>query len=400
MPDVAVLIFDDCQPSAVTTVVEALSIANLHWALANREGEPPFTWRTISFDGRPVRAMGGIRLVADGSQDKLGRPDLIFIPAFRSEDQRAMNKSIQLLDAQWSGVLRNHHRRHGYVAANCTATFVLAEAGLLDGRTATTSWWLSRSFRNRYPRVRLLPELLVTKDARIFCAAAFSACLNLGLEIVAEFLGPRAAVSCARIMLIDVNRTAQLPYANLQDQIQHGDDLVLRAQTLLLSNLTRSVHLEELAERLRVTSRTLSRRFKAAIGETPLVFLQHARIERSKRLLETTWEAPPALRGLRPGWQALSRHRERPRFAPRLLPDQRMHHPRLNAERASGDQGHEVHEGSLRSQVKRHRADRDADVLARVQSKSHNCTPTCSAGSPMSSIAIARGGVSGFGRQG
>ena len=288
MPDVAVLIFDDCQPSAVTTVVEALSIANLHWALANREGEPPFTWRTISFDGRPVRAMGGIRLVADGSQDKLGRPDLIFIPAFRSEDQRAMNKSIQQLDAQWSGVLRNHHRRHGYVAANCTATFVLAEAGLLDGRTATTSWWLSRSFRNRYPRVRLLPELLVTKDARIFCAAAFSACLNLGLEIVAEFLGPRAAVSCARIMLIDVNRTAQLPYANLQDQIQHGDDLVLRAQTLLLSNLTRSVHLEELAERLRVTSRTLSRRFKAAIGETPLVFLQHARIERSKRLLETT----------------------------------------------------------------------------------------------------------------
>lgn len=288
MPDVAVLIFDDCQPSAVTTVVEALSIANLHWALANREGEPPFTWRTISFDGRPVRAMGGIRLVADGSQDKLGRPDLIFVPAFRSEDQRAMNKSIQQLDAQWSGVLRNHHRRHGYVAANCTATFVLAEAGLLDGRTATTSWWLSRSFRNRYPRVRLLPELLVTKDARIFCAAAFSACLNLGLEIVAEFLGPRAAVSCARIMLIDVNRTAQLPYANLQDQIQHGDDLVLRAQTLLLSNLTRSIHLEELAERFRVTSRTLSRRFKAAIGETPLVFLQHARIERSKRLLETT----------------------------------------------------------------------------------------------------------------
>jgi transcriptional regulator GlxA family with amidase domain len=288
LPDVAVLIFDDCQPSAVTAVIEALSIANLQSAMANEEDEPPFTWRTISFDGRPVRAMGGIRLVADGSQDSLGRPDLIFIPAFRSEDQRVQNKSIQRLNAQWGDILRSHYRGHGYVAANCTGTFVLAEAGLLDGRTATTSWWLSRCFRNRYPRVRLLPEMLVTKDARIFCAAAFSACLNLGLEIVAEFLGPRAAVSCARIMLVDVNRTAQLPYANLQDQIQHGDDLVLRAQTLLLSNLTRSVHLEELAERLRVTSRTLSRRFKAAIGETPLTFLQHARIERSKRLLETT----------------------------------------------------------------------------------------------------------------
>ena len=116
--------------------------------------------------------------------------------------------------------------------------------------------------------------MLVTKDARIFCAAAFSACLNLGLEIVAEFLGPRAAVSCARIMLIDVNRTAQLPYANLQDQIQHGDDLVLRAQTILLSNLKRAPDLERLADRLLVTSRTLARRFKRAIGETPLGFFK------------------------------------------------------------------------------------------------------------------------------
>jgi transcriptional regulator GlxA family with amidase domain len=85
-----------------------------------------------------------------------------------------------------------------------------------------------------------------------------------------------------------VNRTAQLPYANLQLQIQHGDDLVLRAQTLLLTNLRRVPDLETLACRLHVRSRTLARRFKRATGETPLAFLQNARIERAKRLLETT----------------------------------------------------------------------------------------------------------------
>jgi transcriptional regulator GlxA family with amidase domain len=265
-----------------------LSVANLHWTLTNPHDKPPFAWRTVSFDGRPVRAMGGLTFKADASANELGRPDVIFVPAIKSDDPQALAKAIERLNDQWGRVLSEQHRRNQYVAANCSATFLLAEAGLLDGRTATTSWWLSRSFRNRYPRVRLLPEMLVTKDARIFCAAAFSACLNLGLEIVAEFLGPRAVLSCARILLIDVNRATQLPYANLQAHTQHGDDLVLRAQTILLSKLTRSAELEVLAARLGVTSRTLARRFKAATGESPLAFLQIARIERAKRLLETT----------------------------------------------------------------------------------------------------------------
>ena len=287
MPNIAVLIYDECQPSAVSTVIEALSIANFHWAIANK-GSAPFTWRTISFDGRPVRAMGGITLVPDTSADRLRRSDLIFVPAVRSDDLNAMQQSIRTLNAQWGNLLKEHHRRNGYIAANCSATFLLAETGLLDGRTATTSWFLARLFRERYPRVRLMPELLVTKDARIFCAAAFSACFNLGLELVAEFLGPRAVLTLARVMLIDANRTAQLPYTNLLYQPKHNDDLVLRAQTLLLTNLIHAPDLKKLANRLNVTSRTLGRRFKKAIGESPLAFLQNARIERAKRLLETT----------------------------------------------------------------------------------------------------------------
>ena len=288
MPDIVVLIFDDCQPSAVATVMESLSVANLHWTNLNRRSAPPFKCRTISYDGRPVHGMGDVTLDADGSVKDLGRPDLIFVPGIRAFDQPAMERRFQQLKANWGEKLKEHHRRSGYLAANCSGIFLLAEAGLLDGRTATTSWWLARSFHNRYPAVRLMPEMLVTKDMRIFCAASFSACLNLGLEIVSEFLGPRAMLRLARVLLIDINRTAQLPYANLQQQVQHGDDLVLRAQALLLSSLRRPSDMEKLAKRFHVTSRTLHRRFKAATGESPLVFLQNARIERAKRLLEMT----------------------------------------------------------------------------------------------------------------
>jgi transcriptional regulator GlxA family with amidase domain len=290
MPDIVILLYDDCQPSAASIVTEALVIANLHWSIANGKGKPPFTWRTISHDGRPVRAMGGVRLVPDGSVESLRKPDLIFVPAIRSDDARRLARTVERLGAQWGGVLRAHHRRGGYLAANCSATHLLAEAGLLDGHAATTSWFLARSFRGRYPRVRLADDMLVMRGERIFTAAAFSGCFNLCIELVAEFLGPQAALTLARVMLIDANRTAQLPYANLLDQSKHGDDLVLRAQTLLLTNLRRVPDLETIAARLHVTSRTLCRRFKRAIGETPRDFLQNARIERAKRLLETTRE--------------------------------------------------------------------------------------------------------------
>jgi transcriptional regulator GlxA family with amidase domain len=228
MPDVAILLFDDRCASAVSTVIESLSIANLH--SSSTDDEPPFTWRTVSSDGRPVRTMAGLRLAAEASIEGLGNPDLIFVPAIRSDNGEAMLRSIQELTDLWGGALKAQQGSHRHLAANCSATFLLAETGLLDERTATTSWWLSGAFRRSYPSVRLAPEMLVTKDARIFCAAAFSACLNLGIEIIAEFLGPRAALSCARVMLIDVNRATQLPYAILQQQVRHGDDLILRAQ--------------------------------------------------------------------------------------------------------------------------------------------------------------------------
>jgi transcriptional regulator GlxA family with amidase domain len=288
MPEAAILLYDECQPSAVSTIIEALSIGNFHWSLTNRDGAPPFNWRTISFDGRPVRTMGGLKLPADGPAEKLGRPDLIFVPAIRSADRREMLTLVEQIAARWGGILREHHRRGGYLAANCSGTFVLAEAGLLDGRAATTSWFLARDFRERYPRVRLLTDMLVTSDAKIFCSAAFSACLRLGLEIIGEFLGPRAVIPCARVMLIDVNRDMQTSFANLQEQVQHDDDLVLRAQTFLLKNVARAPSVERLARRLNVTTRTLGRRFKKAIGETPVTFLQNARMERAKRLLEAT----------------------------------------------------------------------------------------------------------------
>lgn len=288
MAEIVSIAFDNCQPTALAAVVEALSVANLHYTQSTGEGAPPFNWRTLSEDGRPVRAMGGLTLSSDGDLQDLGEPDLIFLPAILSSEPKRMLDQIASLQERLGDLLRDHHARNGLLAANCSAVFLLAEAGLLDERRATTSWWLTRSFTKRYPRVNLQSKALVTSDAGIHCAAAFSACLNLGVSLVEHFLGTKAALSCARVMLVDVNRATQLPYANLAQQTEHGDELVLRAQTILMSKLTQPMDIADLAMQLGVTTRTLGRRFGVATGETPSGFLQNARIERAKRLLEAT----------------------------------------------------------------------------------------------------------------
>lgn len=287
MSQVAVLLLENCQPSAVFTVIEALSVANFMAAIKNGDSNSPFTWRRVSLDGRPVRAMCGASLSADCSVSELGSADLLFAPAIDIPEPRAIKRTTQRLERQWGGLLRDHHTRGGYLAANCSTAFLLAEAGLLNGKQATTSWWLAGLFRRHYPEVKLLPDLVV-KDTRIFSAAAYSAVLNLALEIISEFVGSRNMLACARVMLIDANRTQQLPYADLAMQIEHGDALVLQAQTHLLKRLRNPLDLAGLAARLNVTSRTLERRFNKAIGQTPLEYLQGARIENCKRLLATT----------------------------------------------------------------------------------------------------------------
>jgi transcriptional regulator GlxA family with amidase domain len=288
MAEVVSIVFDNCQPTALSAVVEALAVANLHYARDHGAESQPFIWRTLSKQGRPVRTMGRLTLVVDGDLDELGEPDLIFLPAILSNEPDRMLQQIVELEEELGDLLRLHHARNCILAANCSAVFLLAESGLLTGRSATTSWWLTKTFAARYPRVQLQPTALITKDERIFCAAAFSACLNLGVAMVEQFLGPQVALSCARVMLVDVNRATQLPYANLAVQSKHCDELVLRAQTILMSSLTQPMDIAALANRLGVTTRTLGRRFNAAIGESPSSFVQNARMERAKRFLENS----------------------------------------------------------------------------------------------------------------
>jgi transcriptional regulator GlxA family with amidase domain len=186
--------------------------------------------------------------------------------------------------------LHRQHERGALIASVCSGAFMLAESGLLDGRRATTHWALADAFRQRYPQVDLCANEVITEQKQLLCSGAVTSYLNLALRLVERFAGRSLASTCSKLLLIDMNRISQASYRELtvQDMQSHSDRLVERAQHWMEKHVHEGFRLSDLANHLTVSERTVIRRFKTAIGETPLGYLQAMRIDIAKRLLETS----------------------------------------------------------------------------------------------------------------
>jgi transcriptional regulator GlxA family with amidase domain len=172
------------------------------------------------------------------------------------------------------------------VLASCSGTFVCAEAGILDGLPAATSWWLAPLFRARYPQVELLEDRMVVRAGQVVTAGAALSQIDLMLWLVRDVAGPQVAALCSRYLLID-ERSSQARYA-LVDHLAHRDGAVARAEAYARRNLRRPIGASDLARAAKTSSRTLERRFHEALGMAPARYLRRLRAERAAHLLGTT----------------------------------------------------------------------------------------------------------------
>jgi len=228
-----------------------------------------------------LAALGGLRLRCDAALRDVAGSDLVLVPALDPDvlEHLALNREV----VPW---LRAMHDAGADVASACTGAFVLAEAGLLDRRAATTHWAFQDEFRRRYPQVRLQPEAIVVDQGRVVTAGGATSFLNLALYIVERVLGAEAARAASRMFLVDVNKGPQTAYAMFATQRSHGDEDVLRAQGIIESELATSLSVGELARRVAMSRRNLVRRFKRATGNAPLEYVGRVRVEAAKRALE------------------------------------------------------------------------------------------------------------------
>jgi len=213
-------------------------------------------------------------------------PNWVIVPALASIVPEQLVPTLAHEDViNACGALRSWHSAGARLSAACTGTFVLAESGLLVGREATTTWWLTPLFRQRYPDVHLNAHRIVVPSGHIVTAGAALSHLDLALWLIRKN-SPELAALVARYLVFD-SRLSQSAYA-ISDHLSHSDPLVERFDRWVRERLDTGITLDSVAEALATSKRTLSRRLNEILGKTPLEHIQTLRIERAVHLLRTS----------------------------------------------------------------------------------------------------------------
>ncbi len=284
MIKVCILGFEYALATSITGVVDLLSTAGT--ALNFFQGKslaPKFEVRLASRGGRPIRCLNAMKISAQCSLDEIGPVDVIMVPSIGGAVDKALNSNKDIVE-----LLKRYHQQGTLITSNCTGAFFLAEAGILDGRKATTHWAHVNLFRQRYPQVELVPEQLITTDGQVFCSGGGSSWFDLGLYLVELYADHDTAIESAKAMVLDRGRHSQLTYFSAQQNKYHNDGTVKAVQEWIDEHYGEDFSLAWLAEQNAMSSRTLIRRFKAATGESPLAYLQTVRIEVAKKILENS----------------------------------------------------------------------------------------------------------------
>ncbi|MGZ4807975.1 MAG: transcriptional regulator FtrA [Thermoanaerobaculia bacterium] len=239
-----------------------------------------YRFSVASIETRPARATGGIRIVAQRGLGALNGAGTIVIPGWRDPDAIPPQSLLR--------AVRRAHERGVRLMSICSGVFVLAAAGLLDGKRATTHWRYADKLRARYPRIKVEPDVLYVDEGGVLTSAGSAAGIDLCLHVVRNDFGADVANQVARRLVVPPHRDggqAQYVHAPIRSESSHGLAPVMDwAIERLHANLT----VDDLAKRSKMSPRTFARRFVDETGTTPHRWLTQQRLIAAQRRLETS----------------------------------------------------------------------------------------------------------------
>ncbi len=280
---VAVLVMPGTVSTTMSVFLDTFSFAkHLAHQQADVDGKG-WKVRLVAQSLKPFSLRPGVIVEPQADLDWASEADLIVIPSVGLDVTSRLDSFRPL--GPW---LRQQHQRGALLASACTGAFVLAEAGVLNGRRATSHWNYTEAFRKLYPEVELLPERLITEDTGVYCSGGTNACFDLALYLISLFLGPNISHRCADALVIPRSKHTHSASAAPVAQVRHTDEEIRLAQEFIEKNLFRSITVDQIASAAGLSGSTLKRRFRQATQESPVAYVQRLRVEAAKhRLLQT-----------------------------------------------------------------------------------------------------------------
>jgi len=281
--NIAILGYDDCLAQGFIGAADLLLMSRR--LLASKRNPEPYRVVTVTHDGKPFRDGFGRMHAVDASFLTLDSCAAIIVPPFlcdcdtRMPDPPAVNAA--------AGWLRRLHAVGAIVAGSCNGVFLIGEAGLLEGRRCTTTWWRHDELRSRYPRADVAWGASFIEDRRVVTAGGPLSWIDISLHVLRELLGPEAAKKAADYTVVDTVPSSQSIYIP-PGHLTASNPFLLQAERIVRQAGDNPLTSPQLAEALNMSERTLHRRLKEASGETPKHFIGRVRFEASRMLLETT----------------------------------------------------------------------------------------------------------------
>lgn len=271
--NIAVLVFDGVSPFH-------FSVPLLVFGEDRQElGVPRFQLRVCAAEPGPLRSGVGLSITATCGLRGLLSADVIIVPSWRNVHERPPEEVLQ--------ALQRAHRRGATIVGLCLGAFVLAEAGLLDGRSATTHWHWAAEFRARFPQVRLDADVLYVDEGRVLTSAGTAAGLDCCLHLLRRICGPTVANRVARRLVIAPHRAGgQAQFIEEPMARSPAGDRLGKVLAWAVAHLHEPHSIDTLAQRAAMSRRTFTRHFQKATGASVLQWLQQQRLAAACRLLE------------------------------------------------------------------------------------------------------------------
>jgi transcriptional regulator GlxA family with amidase domain len=279
---VAILVFPGVQSLDVTGPLEVFAGAKQVIETTDR-GERGYELRIVSSDGAPLRTSSGLTLTPDSSlSDATLAPDTLIVAGGQGSIEAVADSSL----IEWIARTASTARR---TASVCTGAFLLAEAGLLDGRRATTHWSAARRLAKQYPRVKVDPEPIFLRDGPIWTSAGVTSGMDLALALVEDDLDRDVALTIARHLVLFLRRPGNQSQFSATLAAQQPERQPLReVQRLVVEDVAGAHSVEAMAACAHMSPRHFARAFAAETGITPARYVERVRLEAARRRLEDT----------------------------------------------------------------------------------------------------------------
>ena len=236
----------------------------------------------VSAAGQPIDFARGLRVLPDFDLTNTPAPQLVFLPPIWGNPETVIDKSASLL--AW---VRDLHRAGVQICATGTGVCLLAQAGLLDAKAATTHWYYFDQFERKYPKVNLQRHHFITQAGNLFCCGSINALVDLILYFIKNYYGDEVSHVIEQHFSHEINRTYDKPWFST-GAARHPDEGIIEVQQWMQTHTAQNFSLLALAELANMSARNFSRRFRAAVGKSALAYGMDLKMQMARDLLKDT----------------------------------------------------------------------------------------------------------------